>query len=110
MLNSTEKHDIIRAIAYLTWPGLLAPVMAPAVGGLLTTYASWHWIFLINGPLGIVALVAAFRMMPTVAAKEYPVDSTGSASRRGGIALSTLIIVAALLGAPRGQLGRGHAH
>jgi EmrB/QacA subfamily drug resistance transporter len=99
VLNSTEKRDIIRAIAYLTWPGLLAPVLAPAVGGLLTTYASWHWIFLINGPLGVVALVAAFRMMPTVAAKDPGrLDWVGFVG--AAVSLSTLIIVAALLGAP----------
>jgi MFS family permease len=99
VLNSTDKHDIIRAIAYLTWPGLLAPVMAPAVGGLLTTYASWHWIFLINAPLGIIAVVVAFRMMPAVAT-----EHTGGLDWLGfvgaALALSTLVIVAAMLGAP----------
>lgn len=100
VLSSTDKGNIIRAIAYLTWPALLAPVIAPAVGGLLTTYASWHWIFLINAPLGLIALGVAFRMMPTVAT-EHPgrLDWIGLVG--AGISLSTLIIVAAMLGAPR---------
>ena len=100
VLNSTGKADIIRAIAYLTWPGLLAPVVAPAVGGLLTTYASWHWIFLINAPLGIVALIVAFRMMPVVDTRNGArLDWLGFLGATA--ALSTLIIGAAMLGAPR---------
>ena len=43
--------------------GLLAPVLAPLAGGLITTYASWHWIFLINVPLGIVAFCVAWRLV-----------------------------------------------
>jgi EmrB/QacA subfamily drug resistance transporter len=65
VLRSTDKRDLVRAIAYLTWPGLIAPVLAPAVGGLVTEYASWRWIFLINLPLGVLAELLALRMVPT---------------------------------------------
>jgi MFS family permease len=99
VLSSTAKGDIIRAIAYLTWPGLLAPVIAPAVGGLLTTYASWHWIFLINAPLGLVALVAGLRMMPAVPTKDPGrLDWAGFVG--AAVSLSTLIVMAAMLGDP----------
>ncbi len=99
VLNSTDKQHIIRAIAYLTWPGLLAPVIAPAAGGLLTTYASWHWIFLINVPLGVTALLVALRMMPRLSrARPAPLDWTGFVGT--AIALGSLISVAALLGEP----------
>jgi EmrB/QacA subfamily drug resistance transporter len=64
VLRSTEKTDLLTAIAYLTWPALIAPVVAPALGGLFTTYASWRWIFLVNVPLGVVALALALRMVP----------------------------------------------
>jgi EmrB/QacA subfamily drug resistance transporter len=64
VLRVTEKKDLIRAIAWLTWPALAAPVIAPLIGGILTTYATWPWIFLINVPLGILALVAAFVLVP----------------------------------------------
>lgn len=64
VLRATDKADIIRTFALLTWPGLIAPVIAPLVGGLLTTALSWHWIFLINVPLGIVAFLAAIRLVP----------------------------------------------
>lgn len=64
VLRTTRKTSLIQAIAYLTWPALLAPVLAPFVGGLLTTYASWRWIFLLNVPLGVVGLLASRRLMP----------------------------------------------
>jgi EmrB/QacA subfamily drug resistance transporter len=70
VLRTTAKTDLIRAIAYLTWPALVAPVIAPALGGVLSTYASWRWIFLINVPLGIAGLLLARRLVPDVRAPE----------------------------------------
>jgi EmrB/QacA subfamily drug resistance transporter len=64
VLRSTEKQHLIRAIALLTWPALAAPVLGPPLGGLITTYATWHWIFLINVPLGLAGLVLAFVLVP----------------------------------------------
>jgi EmrB/QacA subfamily drug resistance transporter len=68
VLRGTAKSEVIAAIAYLTWPALLAPVIAPVLGGILTTYASWRWIFLINLPLGVLALVLALRLVPDLRA------------------------------------------
>jgi MFS family permease len=70
VLRSTSKVDLIKAIAYLTWPALVAPVLAPPLGGLISTYTSWRWIFLINVPLGIVGLFFARRLVPDVRATE----------------------------------------
>lgn len=64
VLRSTPTAEIIRAIAILVWPGLVAPIVAPFVGGLIASYASWHWIFLINVPLGVVAWIVALRIIP----------------------------------------------
>ncbi|MCU1480382.1 MAG: family efflux transporter permease subunit [Subtercola sp.] len=64
VLRITSKADLIRTVALLTWPALAAPVIAPLIGGILSTYASWHWIFLINVPLGLVAFVVAARILP----------------------------------------------
>jgi MFS family permease len=64
VLATAAKEDILRLTSYVVWPGLLAPVIAPLAGGLITTYASWHWIFLINVPLGAVAFAVAWRMIP----------------------------------------------
>jgi len=57
VLRSTPKEDLTKAIAYITWPGLTALVVGPPIGGFITTYASWHWIFFLNLPIGIIALI-----------------------------------------------------
>lgn len=66
VLRATAKTDLINAIAYLTWPALAAPIIAPALGGALTTYASWRWIFAVNLPLGVAAFAATGRLVPNV--------------------------------------------
>ena len=63
VLSPAAKEDILRLTSYVVWPGLLAPVIAPLAGGLITTYASWHWMFLINVPLGVVAFAVAWRVI-----------------------------------------------
>lgn len=65
VLRETEKRDLIRAIAYLTWPALSAPLLGPPLGGFITAYASWHWIFYINVPLGIAALFFVWKIVPS---------------------------------------------
>ena len=78
VLGTTAKSDLLRMISYIVWPALLAPVIAPLAGGLITTYASWRWIFLINLPLGVVAFAAAVRLMPSVPrTAPPPLDWTG---------------------------------
>ena len=66
VLRNAEKQHLMRAIAYLTWPALSAPVLGPPLGGLITSYASWRWIFLLNVPLGLVAFALAFALVPNV--------------------------------------------
>lgn len=66
VLRNTSKADLIKAIATITWPGLVAPILGPPVGGFLTTYASWHWIFILNVPLGIFGIWLAWRLIPEV--------------------------------------------
>ena len=63
VVSMADKRDLLRITSYVVWPGLLAPVIAPLAGGLITTYASWHWIFLINVPLGAVAFCVAWRLV-----------------------------------------------
>src|SRR5579871_1400086 len=53
VLRNTEKQHLMRAIAYLTWLALSAPILGPPLGGLIATYASWRWIFYLNVPLGL---------------------------------------------------------
>jgi EmrB/QacA subfamily drug resistance transporter len=57
VLRSAPKERLAEAIVYITWPGLTALVVGPPLGGFITTYASWHWIFFLNLPLGVIALI-----------------------------------------------------
>ena len=77
VLRSSAKSDLIRAIAVITWPALLAPAIAPAVGGLIVTVTTWHWIFLINVPLGILGLVLAFVFVPKTREEQTRLDVPG---------------------------------
>ena len=56
VLRITEKKDLLRSMSVIIWPGLVAPVLGPPLGGFITTYSSWRWIFYLNLPLGIIAL------------------------------------------------------
>src|SRR6266851_755464 len=66
VLRNTEKQHLMAAIAYLTWPGLAAPLLGPPLGGLITTYASWRWIFFLNLPLGLIGIALALALVPNV--------------------------------------------
>jgi MFS family permease len=92
VLRTTAKAQLVQAIAYLTWPALVAPVLAPAIGGTLSTYASWRWIFLINVPLGVAAFLLARRLVPDIRA-ERPV-----ALDRRGFALTAVGVAALVIG------------
>jgi len=63
VLRRSEKSDLMRIVALLTWPALAAPVIAVAVGGAIVTVGSWRWIFLINIPIGIMGLLFALRLI-----------------------------------------------
>jgi EmrB/QacA subfamily drug resistance transporter len=83
VLRTTAKSDLVRAIAYL---------LAPALGGVLSTYASWRWIFVINIPLGLVALVLSRRLVPDVRG-----DAPAGLDRRG-FALTAIGVAALVVG------------
>ena len=75
VLRSTAKDQLTQAIAYITWPGLTALVLGPPLGGFITTYASWHWIFFLNLPLGILALILTMLWVENTRIQEvHPFD------------------------------------
>jgi EmrB/QacA subfamily drug resistance transporter len=57
LLRTVEKSDLVRAMSFVSVPALIGPVLGPPLGGLIVTYASWRWIFLINIPIGILGIV-----------------------------------------------------
>ena len=70
VLRNTPKEKLTQAIAYITWPGLTALVLGPPLGGFITTYASWHWIFFLNLPLGLLALALTLAWIGNVRVEE----------------------------------------
>jgi EmrB/QacA subfamily drug resistance transporter len=69
ILRAVEKKDLLDAIALLTIPALIGPVIGPPVGGYITTAYDWRWIFWMNLPFGVLALVLATWLMPDIKAE-----------------------------------------
>lgn len=61
ILRSVSKAELVRALSYLTIPALIGPVMGPPLGGFITTYFHWRWIFYINIPIGVLGMYLAGR-------------------------------------------------
>ncbi|MDQ0470341.1 DHA2 family efflux MFS transporter permease subunit [Labrys wisconsinensis] len=78
ILKTTPKHDLVNAMAWLTIPALLGPVTGPPLGGFITTYFSWRWIFWINIPIAVLGIVLASLFVPNVREDERrPFDLLG---------------------------------
>jgi MFS family permease len=78
VLRTTEKVNLVSAIAMLTYPALAGPVLGPPLGGFLVTYANWRWIFFINVPVGVVAIIVSRIIMPNLRSSERrPFDLPG---------------------------------
>ncbi|MEV4469676.1 MFS transporter [Nonomuraea sp. NPDC049504] len=79
VLKNAGKQDLMRATALITWPALLAPVIAPVLGGALTTWYGWEWIFLLNAPLALAGTVLVLAYVPSVRDSEpKPLDRVGT--------------------------------
>ncbi len=103
VLRTTPKDRMIEAIGVITWPALVGPVLGPTLGGFLAQYATWHWIFLINIPLGIVGCALVMRFMPNDrVAKQNPFDWKTFAIT--ALALTALLYGLNRLGGAAGQL------
>ena len=66
LLRSIDKSALVNAMAWVTVPALVGPVVGPPLGGFITTYFSWHWIFLINIPVGMLGIVLAQRFIDPI--------------------------------------------
>ena len=78
MVRSIDKRLLVNAMSLVTMPALIGPICGPPLGGFITTYASWHWIFLINVPIGIVGIALASRYIANVRVERHdPFDFLG---------------------------------
>lgn len=64
LVRATPRHQLVDAMAWLTIPALIGPIVGPPFGGFLTTYFSWHWIFIINVPIGILGIILVGFALP----------------------------------------------
>jgi EmrB/QacA subfamily drug resistance transporter len=78
VLRMTEKAHLVRVMNFITVPGLIGPVLGPPLGGFLTTYASWRWIFYLNVPIGIAGITMAAIYIRNIAPeRRRPFDVAG---------------------------------
>ena len=71
LVRTISRRELVAAMAWVTTPALIGPVLGPPVGGFITTYATWHWIFLINVPIGLLGIVLATRYIEDLRAEKH---------------------------------------
>ena len=64
LVRVTPRNQLVDAMAWLSIPGLVGPILGPPIGGFITTFASWHWIFLINVPIGLIGVLMVNKYLP----------------------------------------------
>lgn len=77
LIKTFPKNELIKAMNYAIIPALIGPVLGPLVGGYLVDYLSWHWIFLINIPIGILGIVLSIKYMPDFKSDQLEFDLKG---------------------------------
>jgi EmrB/QacA subfamily drug resistance transporter len=97
LLRTTPKNELVRALALLTMPALMGPILGPPIGGFITTYLHWRWIFWINIPAGLIGLALATIYMPDVK-EERPPALDGLGFVLSGAGLSALVFGSTVIG------------
>ena len=69
LVRTVDRRELVNAMAWVSIPAMIGPLMGPPLGGFITTYASWHWIFLINVPIGLIGIVLVTRYIENVRAE-----------------------------------------
>src|SRR5487761_2322190 len=78
LLRGVPKSDFLTAIAYMTIPAMIGPMVGPPLGGFITTYFHWRWIFWINVPIGVIAIALTLRFIANVRERDVaPFDMRG---------------------------------
>ncbi|KAF0658937.1 hypothetical protein L245_37275, partial [Salmonella enterica subsp. enterica serovar Worthington str. BCH-4719] len=92
VMKIVPRAQYMAAMTFVTLPGQIGPLLGPALGGVLVEYASWHWIFLINIPVGIVGAMATFMLMPNYTIETRRFDLPGFLLLAIGMAVLTLAL------------------
>ncbi|WP_039054921.1 multidrug transporter subunit MdtD [Enterobacter sp. Bisph1] len=77
LLRAYPRSELLPVLNFVTMPGLVGPILGPVMGGVLVTWASWHWIFLINIPIGLAGLIYARKYMPNFTTPRRSFDLGG---------------------------------
>ncbi|WP_438918425.1 multidrug transporter subunit MdtD [Kosakonia cowanii] len=77
LLRAYPRSELLPVLNFVTMPGLVGPILGPLMGGVLVTWASWHWIFLINIPIGVAGLLYARKYMPNFTTPRRSFDMWG---------------------------------
>lgn len=85
LLRTIPKAEIVQALSWVTIPALVGPMVGPPLGGFITTYFDWRWIFLINLPFGALGMILALRFIPAARQQPPPLDWVGFALAGGGL-------------------------
>jgi EmrB/QacA subfamily drug resistance transporter len=87
LLRNVSKAELVGALALVTIPALVGPIVGPPLGGFITTYLSWRWIFWINVPIGVAGIVLALILIPNAREERPPAfDWRGFALAAAGLA------------------------
>lgn len=90
ILQAYPRDQILRVMNYAVMPALLGPILGPLIGGYLVELASWHWIFLINVPIGIIGVVAGMKLLPEFRSYDTDMDWLGFMLFGAAVAFITL--------------------
>jgi DHA2 family multidrug resistance protein-like MFS transporter len=92
VMKIVPREQYMAAMTFVTLPGQVGPLLGPALGGMLVEYASWHWIFLINLPVGIIGAIATLTLMPNYKMQTRRFDFFGFILLAAGMATLTLAL------------------
>jgi EmrB/QacA subfamily drug resistance transporter len=85
LLRTIPKGELVQAMSWVTIPALVGPMVGPPLGGFITTYFDWRWIFLINLPMGALGMILGLRFIPAERHDPPPLDWRGFALAGGGL-------------------------